>query len=198
MKQLTFSSDVKDFLRVLGKPDVRYLLIGGAAAAAFLVSCAVHAPNDEPTCPDPSEFMDCRGLRDCSRRVALQVRARHPEVERVVTLHELGDWSYTHGLNGVPDDILALDGKRVVIAGYLLPEEPDMSCCLLVESVELLRQRWSPPMNGFVTLSLANPPKPPGLDEIVLVLGVLRVRARFVEGHCADVYEMDVEAIELL
>ena len=53
-------------------------------------------------------------------------------------------------------------------------------------------------MNGFVTLSLANPPKPPGLDEIVLVLGVLRVRARFVEGHCADVYEMDVEAIELL
>jgi hypothetical protein len=112
----------------------------------------------------------------------------------VLAWSALKAYEYEKGLRGLPDGIRALDGRRVTMAGFLLPlyEFHD------IREFNLVSSHWSccfgvpPGINGWVMVSL--PPEHPGLrntTEPIAVTGTFRVRERTEAGWVVAIYAIE-------
>jgi hypothetical protein len=116
----------------------------------------------------------------------------------VVTWETLAKYVYQEGLEGVPEEIRALDGKRVTMAGFLLTlyEFDD------IEDFNLVASHWSccfgvvPSLNGWVHVKLAEGQVGlPNTSEPLKVAGTFRLREEKEAGYVVSIYALeDAEA----
>ena len=122
------------------------------------------------------------------------------KVDRVLRFEQLDEWSYTDGLAGVPDEVAALSGESVLILGFMLPidEVEQMREFLLVESLWSCCYGTQPNINGIVRCRMpADKPVDYQFEPIKLV-GRFTVEATIEDGYCVDVYQLDVQFLEVL
>ena len=105
----------------------------------------------------------------------------------------LGAYAYREGLASLPEDLRALDGRRVTVAGFLLPlYEFDA-----IREFNLVASHWSccfgvpPGLSGWVHVKLA-----PGHDglrnttEPLKVTGTLHVAEHMEAGYVVSIYAL--------
>ena len=113
---------------------------------------------------------------------------------QVVGWSTLRGYEYQEGLGGVPEEIRALDGQAVTMAGFLLPlyEFDD------IKEFNLVASHWSccfgvpPGINGWVYVRLAKGQK--GLKnstDPLKVSGTFRVREHKEAGYVVSIYALE-------
>ena len=101
------------------------------------------------------------------------------------------------GLEGIPETIRQLDGKRVRVRGFMLPLANDeagkvtqflilrspMACCFGVD----------PRPNEWIVADASRAPREIQMDAPVEFAGTLQVGAKFEQGAFAGIYALEVE-----
>lgn len=96
----------------------------------------------------------------------------------------------------IPADVQALDGKKVLIRGFLLPVK--MNNGLAVEFLLMRNQSMccygvAPKVNEWVTVQMSGPGIKPVMDQPLAVAGVLHVGPVAENGCLAGLYRLDGE-----
>jgi len=97
----------------------------------------------------------------------------------------------------IPQDVRALNGKKTVIEGFLLPVR--MNDGLAVEFLLMRNQSMCcygvpPKINEWITVQTAKGVKPV-MDQAILVAGTLHVGEILDNGSLAGIYRMDADKI---
>jgi len=121
-------------------------------------------------------------------------------VDQVLPFEDLGNWKYTDGLTGAPDDVRALDGKQVLMLGFMLPldEVEGMREFLLVSSLWSCCYGTPPDVHGIVRCRMAAGRKVDYQFEPIKVVGRFSVRETHEDDYCVDIYQLDVELLEVV
>lgn len=116
--------------------------------------------------------------------------------------HRRVPWNMLAGFAFRPDEPLPgtvrrLDGRRVVLAGYILPLEGITRTArfLLVESTWACCFGQPPRVNQVVVCRLEDRPPVATRSTPVLVQGVLEVGPRTEDGHVISLYRMRVDTV---
>lgn len=121
---------------------------------------------------------------------------------RVVTFDELSGWPYVDGVQGMPESVKQLSGRRVAMTGQLMPVDGPEA--LLVASVKEWVPCNAPEINRIVLVRLAEPPTAGELkrwieqDRRVKVTGVFTVGATVIDGNCVDIYQIRADRTEVV
>jgi hypothetical protein len=119
----------------------------------------------------------------------------------MVRWERLKSYDYQPGLANLPEEIRALDGKTITMAGFLLPlyEFED------IHEFALVGNHWSccfgqpPTLNGVVTVRLAaSEPGLPNTAEPIRVVGTFRVKETKESGYVISIFEMDAKRVSIL
>jgi len=106
----------------------------------------------------------------------------------------LAAYTYQEGLEGLPDAIRALEGKKVTIAGFLLPlyEFDD------IHEFNLVASHWSccygipPGLNGWIHIQLADDqPGLPNTTEPIRVVGTFHAAERKDSGYIISIFAIE-------
>lgn len=99
--------------------------------------------------------------------------------------------------NQIPAAIKALDGKKVIVTGYMLPLKMDkgglVTEFLLVSSPQACCYGVTPQINEFIVVKMAKAGVKSLMDTPVEFYGTLAVREVFEEGYLSNIYTLDCE-----
>ena len=100
----------------------------------------------------------------------------------------------------IPADIKALDGKKTVISGFMLPVKVNKG---VVTEMLLMKDQMSccygatPMLNDFVIVRLPEGKGKLVVDTPIFVYGILKVGAVLENGFLAGVYQLEGESMKL-
>ncbi|MFT4514924.1 MAG: hypothetical protein ACI89X_003566 [Planctomycetota bacterium] len=190
----------------------QFLVFAISIMCCVVTSCSVAGDTESSTTlpreatPDsgPSKFSDLlpnydyQRLAQATEVVAARLAAGDLDrVDRLLSFNELAAWEYVDGLQGIPPEVRGLNGLRVAMVGYLLQEEVGSLSCLVVESGTMWHMQTLS-VNRGVRAVMTTPPDAALRRMPVMIVGDFRVRARVRDGWCVDIYQVDVDHIELV
>ncbi|MCR9247353.1 MAG: DUF3299 domain-containing protein [bacterium] len=119
-------------------------------------------------------------------------------IDQVLPFQKISNWKYQDKLKGMPQRVRDLDGKRVLMLGFMLPieEVENMREFLLVESLWACCYGQPPDINGLVRCVM---PKGKAIDynfEPMKVVGRFEIEAFELDGYCVDIYQLHVDYAE--
>ena len=100
--------------------------------------------------------------------------------------------------NQVPPEILALDGRRVVVAGFMQPiilSKGKVNEFLLLRDRDTCCFGGTPEINHWIGIKLTDGTTEAKLGRPVYVRGVLRVREIRTDGILVGLYTMQADAV---
>lgn len=166
----------------------------------------VAGPRD-PELPKGADPADLAAMRSAEAMLAAEAKlqqliadGRIAGVDQVLPFDDLEDWKYVEGLQGAPDDVRALDGKQVLMLGFMLPldEVEDMQEFLLVSSLWSCCYGTPPDIHGIVRCRMSEGRRVDYQFEPVKVVGRFSVQETREDGYCVDIYQLDVEVLEVV
>ena len=98
--------------------------------------------------------------------------------------------------NQIPATIKALDGRKVIVSGYMLPVKMEKGLVtefLLMASQQACCYGATPQMNEFVVVKMAKGGVKSVMDVSVEFYGTLSVKEIFEEGYLAQIYTLEGE-----
>lgn len=135
-------------------------------------------------------------VRAAEQQLAAEfVAGKLANVDRVVTLHELGAWKYEDGLKGMPAELRALSGQRVAIAGLMMRHPDYPNGLFLLWPTDSDGPRDGPNTHEFVSVTGATG-MPDAPLPIARVVGRFAVSATLMDGSCIDVYQLHAERVD--
>src|SRR5262245_48218744 len=116
-------------------------------------------------------------------------------LDKVVTFDELSAWPYEDGLKGMPKRVKELDGKKVLMSGFMLPidEVQNIKEFLLVQSLWSCCYGQPPDINGIVRVVMPKGKTTDYFFDPLKVIGRFKVEATVIDGYCVDIYQLEVE-----
>ena len=100
------------------------------------------------------------------------------------------------GAKQIPPVVKALDGKNVIVSGYMLPTKVDKGLVtefLLVSSPQLCCYGQSPQVNEFVVVRMTRAGVKAVMDTPVQFYGKLVVKEMYEDGFLTNIYSLDGE-----
>lgn len=100
------------------------------------------------------------------------------------------------GIKQVPLQVMALNGKSVVVTGYMLPTKIDKGLVtefLLVSSPMLCCYGQTPQVNEFVVVRMGPTGVKPVMDTPVQFIGKLIVKEMYEDGFLTNIYSLEGE-----
>ena len=165
------------------------------------------AAKDAEQLPKGTDPADLAAMRSAEQMLAAEKKlqamiadGKIAGVDQVLPFEQLTAWPYTDGLNGMPDDVRQLDGKKVLMLGFMLPidEVQNIREFLLVESLWSCCYGEPPNIHGLVRCTM---PKDQRIDyqfEPLKIVGTLRVAATQEDGYVVDIYQLQVDYVEVV
>ncbi|MGC6486930.1 MAG: DUF3299 domain-containing protein, partial [Planctomycetota bacterium] len=166
----------------------------------------VDGPRDAEL-PKGTDPADLAAMRSAEAMLAAEAKLQQliadgkiAGVDQVLPFEDLEDWSYVEGLEGAPDDVRGLDGKQVLMLGFMLPldEVEDMREFLLVRSLWSCCYGTPPDIHGIVRCRMAAGRRVDYQFEPVKVVGRFAVQETREDGYCVDIFQLDVEVLEVV
>jgi hypothetical protein len=102
-------------------------------------------------------------------------------------------------IDDVPTKYRALDGKKVILTGEMVPMQsaaPEIDSFSLVYSVAKCCYGTAPQVQHFIHSNVVNGKKVPYYGNLVKVYGTLHVDVKKSEGKIDSVFQFDVENVE--
>ncbi|MBK8099511.1 MAG: DUF3299 domain-containing protein [Planctomycetes bacterium] len=154
--------------------------------------------------PAGTSSEDLRAARSAEAMLAAErtlskwvLDGKFPGIKDRIDFADLSAWTYTKGLEGMPPEVKALAGKKVLMTGFMLPidEVDDMHEFLLVQSLWACCYGTPPDIHGLVRCVL-----PEGLTtdhhfEPMCIVGTLQISETVRDGYCIDIYQLNVESV---
>lgn len=100
------------------------------------------------------------------------------------------------GIKQVPEQVMSLDGKKVLVSGYMLPTKIEKGLVtefLLVASPMLCCYGQTPQVNEFVVVKMAGPGVKAVMDTPVQFAGKLVVKEMYEDGFLTNIYSLQGE-----
>lgn len=192
----------------MSKTDHVLAILGSVAVVFALVVAAAQAGPREPRRGVPGRGLDVAGGQgdviagglpagvsidpETLELVGLDLKGEDGSV--VLSWSTLKTYEYQDGLVGLPDALKALEGKKVTMAGFLLPlyEFDD------IREFNLVASHWSccfgvpPGINGWVQVTLSKQNRAlENSTEPLQVTGTFRVREVKESGYVVAIYAIE-------
>ena len=121
-------------------------------------------------------------------------------IDRILRFSQIGDWQYRDGVAGMPKAVRRFDGQKVLMLGFMLPidEVEGMTEFLLVESLWSCCYGTPPNVHGLVRCRMPAGRRVDYQFGPCKIVGRFRVGATVLDGYCVDIYQLDVEVLEVL
>jgi hypothetical protein len=161
---------------------------------------AADAP--KPRGSDPADIramQSAQAMIEAEKKLAAEIKAgKIKGLDKIVTFDEISSWPYEDGLKGMPKRCKELDGKKVMMTGFMLPidEVQHIKEFLLVQSLWSCCYGQPPDINGFVRVVMPKGKTTEYFFDPLKVTGTFKVEATVVDGYCVDIYQLQVESIE--
>jgi len=138
---------------------------------------------------------------EAERKLARMIKeGKITGLDKIVTFDELESWPYEDGLKGMPVRVKELDGKKVLMTGFMLPidEVQNIKEFLLVQSLWSCCYGQPPDINGIVRVVMPGKKRTDYFFDPLKVIGTFKVEAMVIDGYCVDIYNLQVESIEAI
>ena len=164
-------------------------------------------PEDAGALPKGTDPADLAAMRSAEAMLAAEKKLQDmiatgqiAGVDQVLPFEQLDGWNYTEGLTDAPADVRALDGKQVLMLGFMLPldEVEGMREFLLVSSLWSCCYGTPPDVHGIVRCRMAEGHRVDYQFEPLKVVGRFSVKETRMDGYCVDIYQLDVELLEVV
>ncbi|GAB4140038.1 MAG: hypothetical protein Fur0037_06450 [Planctomycetota bacterium] len=164
------------------------------------------APADQPipagyNAQDIAAMRSAQAMLEAERKLAEQIKAgKIKGLDKIVTFDELSSWPYEDGLKGMPESVKALDGKKVLMTGFMLPidEVQNIKEFLLVQSLWSCCYGQPPDINGIVRVVMPKGKTADYFFDPLKVTGRLKIEAAMLDGYVVDIYQLHLESLEVI
>lgn len=164
------------------------------------------APKDQPV-PKGSDPADIAAMKSAEAMLAAEKKLREQiksgkitGLDQILPFDELTSWPYEDGLKGLPKRVKDLDGKKVLMTGFMLPidEVQNIKEFLLVQSLWSCCYGQPPDINGIVRVVMPKGKTTDYFFDPVKIVGTFKVEATIMDGYCVDIYQLKLESLETL
>lgn len=157
-----------------------------------------------PKGTDPADIAAMRSaeqMLQAEKRLADEIKAgKIAGLDKILPFDELDSWPYEDGLKGMPKRIKELDGKKVLMTGFMLPidEVQNIKEFLLVKSLWSCCYGQPPDIHGIVRVVMPKGKTTDYFFDPLKIVGTFKVEATVMDGYCVDIYQLHVESLEAL
>ena len=122
------------------------------------------------------------------------------DVDQILTFEEISSWPYEDGLQGMPKEVRELDGKKVLMTGFMLPidEVENIKEFLLVQSLWSCCYGQPPDINGIVRVVMKGDRRIDYQFDPIKVVGTFEIEATLEDGYCVDIYQLHADSVEVI
>lgn len=166
-------------------------------------------PSDAPRSNDPvpagADPADLAAIRsaeamiEAEKKLAKMIKeGKITGLDKIVTFDELESWPYEDALKGMPKRVRDLDGKKVLMTGFMLPidEVQNIKEFLLVQSLWSCCYGQPPDINGIVRVIMPDDKRTDYFFDPLKIVGKFKVEACVIDGYCVDIYQLEAESLE--
>jgi hypothetical protein len=157
-----------------------------------------------PKGTDPADLAAMRSaeqMLQAEKRLADEIKAgKIAGLDKILPFDELDSWPYEDGLKGMPKRVKELDGKKVLMTGFMLPidEVQNIKEFLLVKSLWSCCYGQPPDIDGIVRVVMPKGKTTDYFFDPLKIVGTFKVEATVMDGYCVDIYQLHVESLEAL
>ena len=121
-------------------------------------------------------------------------------VDKILPFEEISSWPYQDGLKGMPKPVQDLDGKNVLMTGFMLPidEVENIKQFLLVQSLWSCCYGQPPDIHGIVRVVMPKGKTTDYFFDPLKIIGTFKVEATVLDGYCVDIYQLHLESLEAI
>ena len=165
------------------------------------------AKGEEIKLPASASPEDIRAVRGAQAMLEAEARLRElvksgkiAGLDKILSFEEISSWPYQDGLKGMPKSVQELDGKKVLMTGFMLPidEVENIKQFLLVQSLWSCCYGQPPDINGIVRVVMQGNKRTDYHFEPIKVIGTFRVKATIEDGYCVDIFQLHAESVEVI
>ncbi len=162
---------------------------------------------DDVPVPEGTNEDDIRAIRGANAMLKAEKQLRqilkNLKVKgdaKALPFRMIDSWTYEDGFKGMPKDIKKLDGKRVIMAGFMLPiyEVENIKTFYLVKSLWSCCYGIPPDVNGLVRVEVK---KKGGVNyqyDPIFIVGTFKVKEIKDEDYTVCLYEIVADDIRVL
>ncbi len=135
------------------------------------------------------------------RRLAALLKAgKIKGIDQVLPFEEIASWPYEDGLKGMPKKLNKLDGKTVMMTGFMLPidEVENIKEFLLVQSLWSCCFGQPPDINGTVRVVMQGKKRIDYKFDPIRVIGKFKIKPTIEDGFCVDIYQLETKDVEVI
>ena len=167
----------------------------------------VLAPVTDDPLPIGADPADLRAMRGAQQMLVAEAKLKEmiksgkiKNVDQILTFEEVSSWPYEDGLKGMPKGLKKLDGKKVMMTGFMLPidEVENIKEFLLVQSLWSCCFGQPPDINGTVRVVMQGKKRIDYKFEPIKVLGTFRIKPTIEDGFCVDIYQLETKDVEVI
>jgi hypothetical protein len=167
----------------------------------------IDRPEEDDPMPRGASPEDIRAMRGAEamlvaeRKLAEMLKAgKITGLDKILPFDELTAWTYQDGLKGMPQSIKELAGKKVLMTGFMLPidEVRNIKEFLLVQSLWSCCYGQPPDIHGLVRVVMPKGKTTDYFFDPLKIVGTFKVEATYMEGYCVDIYQLQLESLEVL
>ncbi|MEZ5964685.1 MAG: DUF3299 domain-containing protein [Planctomycetota bacterium] len=161
-------------------------------------------PTQLPASADPS---DVAAMQSAQAMIKAEARLRRllkkgaiKGIDKILTFEEISGWPYQDGLKGMPESVKKMDGKTVLMTGFMLPidEVEKIKEFLLVQSLWSCCYGQPPDINGIVRVVMKGDKRIDYKYDPIKVTGQFKVVASYEDGYCIDIYQLQADEVEVI
>ncbi|MFN7589021.1 MAG: DUF3299 domain-containing protein [Planctomycetota bacterium] len=160
------------------------------------------APRPKGTDPaDIAAMKSAEAMLEVERKLAEEMKkGKITGLDKILPFDELASWPYEDGLKGMPKRIKDIDGKKVMMTGFMLPidEVEKIKEFLLVQSLWSCCYGQPPDINGIVRVVMPKGKTTDYFFDPLKIVGTFKVEATMLDGYCVDIYQLHVESLEAI
>lgn len=160
------------------------------------------APRPKGTDPaDIAAMKSAEAMLEVERKLAEEMKkGKITGLDKILPFDELASWAYEDGLKGMPKRVRDLDGKKVMMTGFMLPidEVEKIKEFLLVQSLWSCCYGQPPDINGIVRVVMPKGKTTDYFFDPLKIVGTFKVEATMLDGYCVDIYQLHVESLEAI
>ena len=160
--------------------------------------------NPIPTGTDPADIAamkSAQSMIEAEKRLARLLKSgKIKGIDKVLPFEEISSWPYEDGLKGMPKTVGKLDGKTVMMTGFMLPidEVENIKEFLLVQSLWSCCYGQPPDINGTVRVVMKGKKRIDYKFDPIKIVGTFKIKATVEDGFCVDIYQLDTDNVEVI
>jgi hypothetical protein len=164
----------------------------------------IPVPNQLPKSADPADIAAMQGAQamlKAEARLRKMLKAGEIKgIDKILTFEEISSWPYQDGLKGCPESVKKMDGKTVLMTGFMLPidEVENIKEFLLVQSLWSCCYGQPPDINGIVRVVMKGNKRLNYKYDPIKITGQFKVVASYEDGYCIDIFQLQADEVDVI